>query len=363
MTSPAVSIIIPVFNQWRYTEECLRALFAHQSPELPIEVIVVDNGSTDETETELYTWRERWPVIRIERTPINLGFSEACNRGAKLASAPLLLFLNNDTIPQAGWLSPLVQALQAPGVGITGPKLVYPDGQRIQHAGYVFGNGAFYPIYHDRSADFPPASKMRDYQALLGACLLVRTELFRDLGGFMNGGLEDIDLCLQIGQRGLACRYVPNSIVYHHGQVSHLLNPPDSYPKTSQTTFYERWGHHPIAWDDYRWFIKDELWPRPSPHAAMSTSLELADRSMQATITAFTHRKDGELQSALSLTEEALRLWELNPIAFVLRCRLLLMTGARALFAEALAGYQRYSFSHRALIELEQLSQDFRCAL
>lgn len=358
MSDPKVSIIIPVFNQWRYTDECLHALQTSQDPDIPCEIIVVDNGSTDGTQAGLLGWQERWSIVRVERLPTSVGFSPACNHGAELAKASLLLFLNNDTIPQAGWLNPLIHAIETPGVGACGPKLLYPDRARVNHAGYVFGNGAFYPIYHDRPADFPPANRERDYQALLGACLLVPTQLFRELGGFSLSGLEDIDLCLKMGQRELACRYVPSSVVLHHGQVTHLLNPPGSFPVTSQSDFYARWGEYPIAWDDYRWLIIDELWPRPCADASIAASLELADRSMQSTISAFELRASGESQSALARTDQALELWSSNPVAYTLKCKLLLEVGAYDELRTRLTEYSRFSFSHRALIHLNEISQE-----
>jgi GT2 family glycosyltransferase len=171
MLTPLVSIIIPVFNQWRFTEECLEALVRHSSPDIPTEVVVVDNASTDETASGLRAWRDRWSALKVESLSRNTGFSPACNHGAHVSSGEYLLFLNNDTAPQAGWLESLLDELRQPGVGLVGPKLVYPGGKSINHAGYVFGLGSFYGIYHEHDSDAPEVNKKRDYQALLGACI------------------------------------------------------------------------------------------------------------------------------------------------------------------------------------------------
>lgn len=204
MGLPTVSIIIPVYNQWSYTADCLKALSQHDDSLISIEVIVVDNGSTDETALGLAEWRAHWSALRVETVASNTGFSPACNRGAELSRGEFLVFLNNDTVPQAGWLAPLLQEVKQPGVGIVGPKLVYPGGQTINHAGYVFGEGTFYGIYHEHDAAAPYVNRKRDYQALLGACIIISRDLFFSLGSFSLEGIEDIDLCLKAGARALA---------------------------------------------------------------------------------------------------------------------------------------------------------------
>src|SRR6185295_3561299 len=95
------------------------------------ELILVDNGSQDDTPL-LYPAADK--VLTLDK---NLGFARACNLGAGIAAGDVLVFLNNDTEVHAGWLPALVDPLAAPGVGMTGARLVYPNG-RIQHAGISF---------------------------------------------------------------------------------------------------------------------------------------------------------------------------------------------------------------------------------
>ena len=123
MQSPVVSVVIPVFNQWAYTAQCLAALRAH-THHVPFEVIVVNNGSTDETAHELAYLSREWSALRVISLSVNTGFSPACNIGANAAEGELLLFLNNDTEPQPGWILPLLNEVKQPGVGLVGPKLV-----------------------------------------------------------------------------------------------------------------------------------------------------------------------------------------------------------------------------------------------
>ena len=322
--APAVSIVIPVFNQWRYTAACLEALEQTCKASIPVEVIVVDNASTDETAGGLEEWRRRWPAVRVERLPANVGFSPASNRGAELSRGEHLVFLNNDTVPQAGWLETLLGEIQSdPAVGITAPKLLYPEIGKINHAGYAYGRGMFHAIYHGLDSDFPGANKKRDYQALLGACLLMRRDLFFSVGQFSLDGLEDIDLCLKLRPLRLACRYVPAAVVLHHGSVTISLSTPGSVPVTDGKAFGARWVDQPIWWDDYAWYLEDGFWPMPPPDDSGRSGLERAHASVKCVIEAQPIALKGGLVEAKTLIQEARRLWPQNPFAYVWECSIL----------------------------------------
>ena len=127
---PRASIVIPVHGAFAHTLACLRALAAHP-PVAPFEVIVVDDASPDDSRARL----RQVAGIRLHARDRNGGFIAACNDGAALAAGEVLVFLNNDTIPQAGWLDALLATFdEHPGAGLVGAKLVYPDG-RLQEAG------------------------------------------------------------------------------------------------------------------------------------------------------------------------------------------------------------------------------------
>ncbi|HET6149957.1 MAG TPA: glycosyltransferase [Polyangia bacterium] len=218
---PTVSIVIPAHNQWAYTVRCLVALLDH-SRDVSHEVIVVDNGSSDETPSGLASL----PAVRVHRNPQNLGFGRACNQGASLARGELVLFLNNDAEPRRGWLSALVSAVGAdPAVAIAGSRLLFPD-DRLQSAGLLLAYGFPYPLsvipraYNKPAAQCPPSGIVR---AVSGACMVVRAAAFRDAGGFDDGfsnGYEDVDLCLRVAERGGKTLFVAESLVTHHEAVS-----------------------------------------------------------------------------------------------------------------------------------------------
>lgn len=236
-----VSIIIPVFNNLKYTIQCLEAVAANTGYE-PYEVVIVDNGSTDGTKEYLASLEGD---VKVFTNDSNLGFAIACNQGAKAAEGDYLVFLNNDTFPLAGWLENLVKVVnERPDAAIVGSKLLYPD-NTIQHAGVTFdirGSKLFLAhIYRCFDKDHPAVNHMREFNAVTAACMLVRKEVFFDLGMFDEGytnGYEDVDLCLKARERGSKIIYNPESVLYHHESVSEGRF---SFDKKNTLHFLERW--------------------------------------------------------------------------------------------------------------------------
>lgn len=223
---PRVSIVIPVYNKLEFTRKCLLALQAN-TPSHLYETIIVDNASTDGTEEFL---RQSSAPVRILRNEANQGFARACNQGADAAQADLVLFLNNDTEPQPGWLEPLLQVLDNDSAVVaTGSKLLYPD-TTIQHAGIIIVEDhpsadllVAVNAHQGRPADYPLANHPITVQALTAACLLVRKAPFLDAGGFdveYWNGYEDVDLCFSLRDKGWQLVYEPASILIHHESQS-----------------------------------------------------------------------------------------------------------------------------------------------
>lgn len=221
-----VSIIIPVFNKVEFTKKCLEAIVKNTPSEL-YEVLIIDNASTDGTRDFLKCLEGDVKIITNDK---NLGFSKACNQGARKASTDYLLFLNNDTEPRKGWLEPLLNILtQDNSVGAVGGKLLFPDGT-IQHAGVVIFDDQKLPdplvarhIYYGQPMDIAEVNQLRRYQALTAACLLMRKSAFNEVGGFDEGywnGYEDVDLCFKLQEKGWKLVYQPEGVVIHHESKS-----------------------------------------------------------------------------------------------------------------------------------------------
>lgn len=200
-----VSVVVLHYGRHTLTDACLNAIDAGP------EVVLVDNDPG-------YI-HDRVDVLVRPRK--NVGYARGCNLGAAVAAGDIVVFLNNDTEPLDGWLAPLVEAFNDPDVGIVGAKLLYPDG-RVQHAGVDI-----YRDDHDVLTGVHAASSLADVgrpvQAVTGACMAVRSELFDTLGGFCEefwNGYEDVDLCLAARSGGWTIRYEPRSVVVHHESAS-----------------------------------------------------------------------------------------------------------------------------------------------
>jgi GT2 family glycosyltransferase len=218
--SALVSIIIPVFNQLDFTIQCLEALASNTCYE-PYEVIIIDNASTDGTAEFLQ--QSLSGNVKVITNKENLGFSKANNQGARSAGGEYLIFLNNDTVPQPGWLENLVDMADTmPDAGIIGSKLLYPD-NTIQHAGVVFDiveNDLFiWHIYRNFEKDHPAVNSVREFNAVTAACILVKKKIFFKIGMFDEiflNGYEDVDLCFKAREKGYRVFYNPQSILYHY---------------------------------------------------------------------------------------------------------------------------------------------------
>ena len=253
----SVSIIIPVHNQATITRQCLDALLAERDDGINREIVVVDDGSSDNTPTVLAGYGDRIRVIRHERS---LGFGGACNAGVTAATGEFLVLLNNDTLPTTGWLSALVTyAFENPAAAVVGVKLLFPN-DTIQHAGVVIGlNSLPHHIYAGFPADHPATSVSRRFQIVTAACALFRRGPWQELGGldtaFLNGW-EDVDYCLRAGEAGHEIHYCAESVVYHFESATRSLV--SEAERANQELFVRRWGHK-VAPDDYLYYWRDGL--------------------------------------------------------------------------------------------------------
>lgn len=246
----AVSIVIPVYNKLGFTVPCLASLARHKTRETGVEIIVVDNGSSDGTAEFL---AQAHGNVTLWRNEHNLGFAKACNQGATLAKGEFIVFLNNDTEVHPGWIDALLDELrQHPETGIVGGRLLYPDGT-IQHAGVAIRRDQIpCHIHRQLPADHPLVSERRVFPIVTAACVAVRREEFYRLGMFDEwyvNGHEDIDLCFRYRQRGQQAVYRPDCLVTHHESVSEgrMASRPQNLART-----FRKWRYQLIQ-DDFRY--------------------------------------------------------------------------------------------------------------
>ena len=245
--SPLVSIIIPVYNQCAVTMRCLKSIAETWFDTIRVEIIVVDDCSSDGSAAVL----AQLPGVTVIRNASNQGFIYSCNRGAAVASGRHLCFLNNDTEVRNAWLDYLVSTLDGdPTVGAVGAKLLYPDG-RLQEAGNIVwrdGSGWNYGRL-DNPAD-PMFNFVREVDYCSGACLLVKADLFREVGGFnvdlMPAYYEDADLCFALRERGYRTLYEPRSeVVHYEGLTSGTSTTGGAkrFQEINKLKFLRRWQH------------------------------------------------------------------------------------------------------------------------
>src|SRR4249919_234689 len=218
--TPLVSIVVPAYNNVDATLRCLHAL-ARSGDAARFELILVDDDSGDDSARVL----PGIAGLRYLRNPRNLGFVDTCNTGAALARGEYLVFLNNDTEPQPGWLDALLSTFaDFPDTGLAGSMLVYPDGRLQEAGGLVFADGsaANYGRFGDPA--HPAYGFVRATGYCSGAALALPRALFTALGGFAPdyrpGYYEDTDLAMRVREHGLAVRYQPASVVVHHEGLS-----------------------------------------------------------------------------------------------------------------------------------------------
>jgi O-antigen biosynthesis protein len=241
---PRVSIVVPVHNNLHYTYNCLRAI-SERSGGLAYEVIVVDDASTDRTQAMLALV----DGVRNHRLDQNVGFVNACNEGARLARGEYIVFLNNDTQVQPGWLDALVGRLDRDAsVAIAGAKLIYPDGT-LQEAGSIIwqdGDGWNYGRFASPQA--PEYSFAREVDYCSAACIAVRGDFFRAVGGFDTSFApayyEDADLAFSARSVGMKVVYEPRAQVVHFEGVSNGVRMDQGvkrYQLVNRGKFAQKW--------------------------------------------------------------------------------------------------------------------------
>jgi len=212
--APVVSILLVLFNQAELTYECLRAL--RLALDVPCEVILVDNASSDRTGELL----DRLDGVRVVRNAENLHFLRGVNQGAELARGRHLLLLNNDTRLEPGSIAAAVERLDAePDLGAVGGRITLLDGKLQEAGSIIWSDGSC--LGYGRGADpwAPEFQFRRDVDYCSGAFLMLPRRLFEELGrfdlAFAPAYYEETDLCMRIRRAGLRISYDPRVRLSH----------------------------------------------------------------------------------------------------------------------------------------------------
>ena len=224
---PLVSILIPTRDRLEMLDACIASLARTTYP--AVEVIIVDNDSTEPRTLEWLDAFDNGRDHRVVRHPGPFNYSAVNNRGAEAARGELLCLLNNDTeVVEPGWLTEMVRWISRPDVGVVGARLLYGDGT-VQHAGVVLGLGGFAGHGHHRCGrdDYGYFSRLtiaHEVGAVTGACLLTRRSSWEALGGLdeqLAVAFNDIDYCLRVrNELGQRIIWTPHAELTHHESIS-----------------------------------------------------------------------------------------------------------------------------------------------
>ena len=226
---PIVAIVIPTRNHAALLSTCIDSI--RDKSDYPAEklgFVIIDNGSDQPDALELLDRLAGEPRVTLIRDPSPFNYARLNNVAAAATQAEVLVFLNNDTeICDPHWLRALAGWAATPGIGIVGPKLLYPD-HTIQHAGVVLGIGgvaghSFVGLPSDSPGYIGLAGVTREAAALTGACIAIRRALFEAIGGFdehLQIAFNDTALCCEALRRGNRNLYLGDTTVIHHESKS-----------------------------------------------------------------------------------------------------------------------------------------------
>ena len=239
------SIIIPTYNGYSLLAQCVFEIrrFTHS----PYEIIVVDDGSMDETVE--FCLSEKIDFVSF---PFNQGFPSACNAGLKIASGDTLLLLNNDIVVSRYWLSNLEACLySSERGGIVGPMTNYASGTQQHHLGYTDLDR-----YHEMTieANRSDPRKWRNVNGLVGMSMAIKRELLDSIGYldeiYTPGHYEDDDYCFRARQHGYELLVAGDTYIHHQGSASFNQYSRQAISElihTNRQKFTEKFGVDPLT--------------------------------------------------------------------------------------------------------------------
>jgi GT2 family glycosyltransferase len=247
---PRVSVVVITFDNRDYNEACLRSL-GERTDWPNLELIFVDNGSTDGTADWLAEEERRTPcLLRVIRNAENRGFAAAANQGLSAATGEFLCLLNNDTVVTRGWLSALVAHLQRnPRLGMVGPST------------NEIANEAKIAVGYANLADLPPwanaftashAGEAEPIPMLAMFCAVVPRLIYATVGPlderFSIGMFEDDDYCRRVRNAGYELACARDSFVHHQGRASFEKLGDQEYLRIyreNERKYIEKWNESP----------------------------------------------------------------------------------------------------------------------
>ena len=323
---PKATIVIPTKDCWGLLGPCLDSLWSSDWPSDKLDVLVVDNGSTDPVTIAMLGRIEADYHIRVIHDARQFNWSRLNNLAASESDGALLVFLNNDTkVDDPAWLKKLAVHAMRPGVGAVGCKLLYPD-RTVQHGGVVAGiqgvaGHAHLFLQADEGGYRNLANITHEVSAVTGACLAVTRKNFELAGGFNEDfrvAFNDFDFCLRLHTLGFHNVYVADPLLIHYESKSRGIDDTPEKLALQQSEARRALAiHSNLIRDDPFYSPNLSLWKpyelafAPRRRAAWDDRLSRPKKIMM--LSAF-HKKGGEVACVIALQAEALVKCGLNVI-------------------------------------------------
>lgn len=229
-----VSVIILNWNGNKLLREYLPSVVQYSNQDIA-EVVVADNGSTDDS---LKILQSEFPSVRVIPLNKNHGFAKGYNLAIEQVSTPYCILLNDDVRVTEHWIEPMFEYMEThPKIGALQPKLLSDRNQNsfeyagaaggyLDRFGYPYCRGRIFDTIEEDKGQYDKVCKV---MWATGACLMIRTELYRQAGGLDNdffAHMEEIDLCWRVRNLGYDLVCIPDSKVYHYGGASLSMGNP-----------------------------------------------------------------------------------------------------------------------------------------
>ena len=250
---PVIDIVITTSGRFDMLEKCLASL-ERESKTTPLRIYIIDNASPSEERIANEHLFMRSDILQSKRLTQEVGFSQSNNEGARMGSAPLIMFLNDDVELLDGSTQEVVNTFVDETVGVVGIKLLFPPTStspqrpagKVQHIGMAMSmqGMAEHPLV-GWSPEHPKACINRDVICVTGACLTIRRDLFNKVRGFDTiyglGTWEDVDLCFKVRSMGKRVYVNTHAVGYHYvGATAEKKRRP--YPiQQNKLVFQARW--------------------------------------------------------------------------------------------------------------------------
>lgn len=259
---PEVDVVVTTAGRFDLLKDCLEAL---DNQEANFSLSIIDNASDAEQRIANQGLFEGRNSKRLQQ---NIGFPGASNEGARMGSAPLILFLSDDVVLQEGALEKLVRRMDDTTIGICGAKLLFPPTStspirpagKVQHVGLAVNiRGEIIHPLVGWSPDNPKTQVSRDVFAVTGACFMIRRSLFSKANGFDlrygKGTFEDVHLSCTVRQLGHRV-FIDTDCIAHHYVGATAEKRQENFPlQNNSLIFKSQWMRTPfMQWNEFEFF-------------------------------------------------------------------------------------------------------------